>query len=96
MCPSCIRDISYSLTLNFTMLLPLNFPQVLSKYPKIVCISIEIKIFEGSRGKLYKKQNFVLGHREKLHFKYVKKKIKLVEKVTCYLKLTCCVVFNNL
>lgn len=53
MCHSCIRDISYIKFYNAS-----QFSQVLSNSTKIVCISIEILILEGSRGRLYKKAKF--------------------------------------
>lgn len=55
-CVTLVLEIS--LTLNFTNAIASQFSQVLSNFTKIVCISIEILILEGSRGRLYKKAKF--------------------------------------
>lgn len=52
MCHSCIRDISY---IKFYNTITSQFSQVLLKYTKIVCFSIEILILEESRGNYTKK-----------------------------------------
>lgn len=55
MCHSCIRDISY---IKFYNAIASQFSKVLSNSTKIICISIEILILEGSRGRLYRKAKF--------------------------------------
>lgn len=54
---TCVTLVLHSY-IKFYNAIASQFSQVLSNSTKIVCISIEILILEGSRGRLYKKAKF--------------------------------------